>query len=48
VAESLDARVSVRLTAYENGREVELFAGTGKHAGLEVYNAADPGFLGSD
>lgn len=38
VAESLTAEVAVRLSRLERGRAVEIFAGNGRFAGLEVHN----------
>ena len=36
VLESLTARLDVRLLAVSSGQEQVIFAGTGRHAGLEI------------
>jgi hypothetical protein len=41
VLESLTARLDVRLVALAGGREELLFAGTGRHAGLEIVGPID-------
>ena len=41
VLESLTARLDVRLLSAEGGREQVIFAGTGRHAGLEIVGPID-------